>query len=148
MVGGAAVRCWWEVVLVGVLGLGACIPAQTPPQLAATPGPAFTVTADRFTNAAFSVARPPGWRVISPGAAAAPGVIFVAPDDRALIFLTTDPQATPPQPPSDSPLREARATVPLPGATVYASVAGPVADWAAFAPVWAEVVASVGPPGG
>ncbi len=127
-----------------LLVLAACVPARTPPQLDATPGPSFTVTAETYTNIAFTVARPPGWRVISSGADAPPGVIFVAPDDTALIQLTTGPlDDTPPRPETDLPLRTETTTIALADATLTAYFAGPGADWDTLQSAWDLVLVSV-----
>jgi len=136
-----------STLLVLMAVLTACVPARTPPQLDATPGPAFTVTDTRYTNSAFTVVRPPGWRVISPGADAPPSVIFVAPDDTALIQLTTGPaDAAPPEPETDLELRTESATVPLADTTVRAYLVGPDANWDALLREWETVLDTVGPP--
>ncbi|MBZ0278200.1 MAG: hypothetical protein K8I60_18785 [Anaerolineae bacterium] len=75
---------WLMVVLVSLI-LAACVPAQTPPQLAYTPGPAVIVTDRVYESAAFTVRYPSGWRVVT-GAADAPlSVVFVAPDEVSTI---------------------------------------------------------------
>ncbi len=123
--------------------LAACVPARTPPQLDATPGPVFTVTDNHYTNSAFTVTRPPGWRVISSGADAPPGVIFVAPDDTALIQVTTGPTDDTPQPETDLELRTETATVPLADTTVRAYLVGPADNWDALLREWETVLGSV-----
>lgn len=91
-----------------LLLISACTPAEVPPQLTQTAGPAFTVAEGIYRNDHWQAAYPDGWRVISAAASDRIGVIFVAPDDCTLILLS-EAESVPPQPPgcSDETVSEA-----------------------------------------
>ncbi len=65
-----------RLVALAGLALAACTPYQPPALLSATAGPAVQIADGRFTSEAFSLRVPPGWRVITPPAAAPPSVIL------------------------------------------------------------------------
>jgi len=115
-----------------LLMLAACVPATVPPQLNATPGAAVVVTDGRYDAGAFSALRPDGWRVVTSAADAPPSVIFVAPDDTALIMLTTGVIGEPPRPTAltDTPLRDRLERVTLvDGQTLTVYATAPAAEW-------------------
>ena len=71
-----------------IISLGACVPAQVPPQLAHTPGPAVVVAAGEVRLGRFTAWLPPGWQVITSAASDTPSVIILAPDEDALMMLS------------------------------------------------------------
>jgi hypothetical protein len=70
-----------------LLLLSACIPARTPVQLEYTPGPAVQVMDSTYDAGTFEVAYPDGWRVVTSAAGDPIRVIFVAPENDALIMV-------------------------------------------------------------
>jgi hypothetical protein len=72
-----------------LLLLAACVPAQQPDVLKATPGPAFVVTDQIYKNGVFRVHYPSNWQVVTGEASQPPSVIFVAPDEISTIQLQT-----------------------------------------------------------
>lgn len=125
--------------------LTSCIPAQTPPQLAYTPGAPSTITDERFTNSAFSLRYPSGWRVVTGAADAPPSVTFVAADEVTTITLQTNP---PQEPERDPAYRVESRTLSLEGVQVYVTARVPVQDWPRFQPIFERLLASVRPGGG
>ncbi len=133
-----------SVSLCYVFVLSACIPAQTPPQLAFTPGAPATITDELFTNSAFSVRYPSGWRVVTGAADAPPSVTFVAADEASTITLQTNP---PDEPQRDPAYRIESRALSLEGARVYVTARVPVQDWPRFQPIFERLLASVRPAG-
>ncbi|MFW5772079.1 MAG: hypothetical protein ACOCZH_02060 [Phototrophicaceae bacterium] len=145
------VRLFALVYIVMLLSAcGQIAPPQTPAQLDHTPGPPVTVTEHRVTTTAFTVTYPPGWEAISAAAFQQPGVIFVSPDEAAVIGVAVDPRdisTLEPPAPSDGLLRYDTLTVDLPdGTTVTALLSAPDARWLDFAPLFADLVESIHPP--
>ncbi len=68
-----------------------CVPADVPPQLAFTPGPAVIVDAARYQSTFLSVRVPQGWRIVTAPAEQPDFVIFVAPDNDALMQFSARP---------------------------------------------------------
>jgi len=126
---------------LALLMLGACVPASPPPQLGYTPGAPVTVTEQQVRNSAFTVTRPAGWRLITSAAGEPPTVIFVSPDDTALVMISAEAIEDPPRPqvPAEVPLREAREMV----GTIEVYAVGPQVGWAVARATLAEVVASL-----
>ena len=81
-------------------GCGTLVPAQVPPQLTHTPGPPVIVTDNEVRLTAFQARYPRGWQVITGPALGDPWVIFVNPDQTALIVLATNPADTEVSPPA------------------------------------------------
>jgi hypothetical protein len=123
----------------------ACIPAQTPPQLAFTPGAPASITDELFTNSAFSVRYPSGWRVVTGAADAPPSVTFVAADEVSTITLQTNP---PDEPERDPAYRIESRTLSLEGMQVYVMARVPVQDWPRFQSIFERLLASVRPGSG
>lgn len=81
-----------KALLLAVCIAGAaCVPADVPPQLEFTAGAPFVVDDDRYESAFFSVRVPQGWRIVSAPAEQPDFVIFVAPDDNALMQFSVRP---------------------------------------------------------
>jgi hypothetical protein len=76
--------------------MAACIPAQPPPNLDATPGAAAVITRDTYRSDLFSVRYPEGWRAITSPAGAPPSVTFAAPGNCPLIVVSSAPVEQPP----------------------------------------------------
>ena len=138
-------RYWVSGLL---LMLAACVPATPPPQLAFTPGAPVTVTGERVTNSVFSVARPGGWRVITSAADAPVSVIFVAPDDSALVMVARELPESPPQPQADADtsLQQDTRTVTLETGAVTVYAAAPAERWDQVEALMEQVADSVALP--
>lgn len=121
-------------------------PARTPPHLDYTPGPAVIVTEDTYHAGAFSVQYPRGWRVITPAAFSVPWVVFVTPDETALVALALVAQDTDVQPantPAESLRRLEQMLVLETGVQVHAALVAPHDSWMTYLPVFERMVASV-----
>lgn len=122
--------------------LAACVPAQTPPQLAYTPGPAVVVTDRVYESSAFTVHYPSGWRVVTGAADAPPSVVFVAPDEVSTIALQVGPL-------DNSILTEPGFSVEIRGIElangrlITAIAQAPEPAWESFLPVFEGVIATV-----
>ncbi|MEO0563209.1 MAG: hypothetical protein AAF125_13965, partial [Chloroflexota bacterium] len=121
------------LVLLSVFG---CVPAQTPPQLDPTAGPAAQVTDDTIRTAAFEVARPAGWRVITGAADQPPNVILVAPGDAALAFVSAESITNPPPLNDVGEVWTARATVETETGMVFLYFAAPEVERDQYTAVW------------
>ena len=134
-------------LLFAALVLAGCVQATTPPQLAYTPGVPVVIANGHYESAAFSVRVPDGWRVITPAADAPPSVIFVSPDDTALMLISSTPIGEPPRPnvENDVPLQTAVREVDVNGTTVYVFFAAPDVDgqWDTMQPLFEHVIASL-----
>lgn len=120
--------------------IAGCIPARTPPQLAFTPGAPAVITDETFTNSAFTVRYPTGWRVVTGAADAPPSVTFVAADEVSTVTLQVEPPA---EPERDPAVRVETRTLSLEGGQVYAIARVPVQDWQRFQPIFERLLASV-----
>lgn len=132
------------VSLCYACGLAGCVPARTPPLLNFTPGPPAVITDETFSNSAFSVRYPAGWRVVTGAADAPPSVIFVAPDEESTITLQVEP---PGEPERDPLFRLETRLLSLGDLRLYAVARVPVEEWAAFQPTFERLLASVRPGG-
>lgn len=127
--------------LLCVAALTACVPAAVPPQLDATPGPAVIV-ADRVEVAGlFSVQPPAGWRIITSAAGDPPSVLFIAPDDAALIGVGTAPDYTAPALPGAD--HSAARAVAVDGVQVQAALRAPADAPDVFIAAFERVIASL-----
>jgi len=127
---------------LGLVLLAACIPAETPPQLAYTPGPAVVVTDRVYESSVFTVRYPSGWRVVTGAADAPPSVVFVAPDEVSTITLQTGTleAATLAEPGFRAELRGIELAD---GTRITAIARAPETAWETFLPVFEAVVATV-----
>jgi hypothetical protein len=79
-------------LLLFVLILSACVPAQLPPQLAYTPGAAAVVDTGLVEMpSSYRIPRLDGWDVQLSAANAPESVILIAPDKQAIIIVSPDP---------------------------------------------------------
>lgn len=133
-----------------IISVAACIPAATvPPQLSATAAPPVTVTDDHYQSAIFSVMRPDGWRVITSPADVPVNVIFVAPDDRALIVVSSAALGENPPTPTlsdDDTLQTDTQTHTVNGQPLTVYLAGASSDWDGLTPILSRLVDSLAVP--
>jgi hypothetical protein len=80
-----------------LLLLCGCIPAKTPPQLKATAGAPVIVTERHIEFEEIEIEYPSEWRVITSAANDPRSFIFAAPEDKAVIVLSTIRQITLPE---------------------------------------------------
>jgi hypothetical protein len=127
----------WLIVLL----FSACAPAQTPPNLAATPGESVVVTRNRYQNDLFSVAYPTGWRVITSPAGSPPSVTFVAPGDCLLIEVSSTPLDQAPTAPAcgQPDIRTDQRMV----QSISIAGSAPAAEWDGFAAAFDQIAASL-----
>lgn len=122
----------------------ACIPTTTPPQLAASPGPAVRVMADEYDSGVFRVRYPAGWRVITSAAEQPASVIFAAPEADALILLGTHPQEAPSPAGYSGEIRSEQREILLHNdVAITAVLIAPPEDWQARLALFEEVLASL-----
>lgn len=113
-------RLFWAFIL---LLMAACVPAEQPAQLDATPGTAVILTENTYTSTAFETWYPPDWRVVSSAAFADPWVVFADAEDTALMIVAVNADDTQLQP--EMP-RQAEERVTLAdGSMVYALLLAP-----------------------
>ena len=131
----------WLIILL----FSACIPAETPPNLNATPAPGVVITRSTYQSDAFSLEYPTGWRVITSPAGAPPSVILVAPGDCALIQVSSAPLDAPPDSPScqEADIRTVARTVTLGDATIALAGSAPADGWDGFLSEVDRVAASL-----
>jgi hypothetical protein len=116
--------------LLTIAGCASVAPAQTPAQLDHTPGPVVILTNADYESSAFQVHFPQGWRVITSAASLPPAVIFVRPDDAALMMFSVEPADIPALPGTEvQPRTQVREVMLDHGLTLYAAIAAPAADW-------------------
>ena len=134
-------RLRYACVVACLTALAACVPATVPPQLDATPGPAVIV-ADRVEVAGlFSVQPPAGWRIVTGAAGDPPSVLFIAPDDAALIGIGTAPDYTAPALPGAD--HSAARAVDMDGVQVQVGLRAPDDAPDVFIAVFEQVIASL-----
>lgn len=75
--------------------LSACVPAETPPILHATPAPPIRVIDQRVITSAFSITYPFEWRAILSPAGEPPFVTAAAPDNCTAIIISIEPVEPP-----------------------------------------------------
>jgi hypothetical protein len=138
-----------------VMLLAACgpiVPARTPPQLAHTPGPAVIVTETEYRGELFQARYPPGWQVVTSAAFSDVWVIFISPDETAVIVLATDPEdaeITPPAAPER--IRRVEETIELGNGSghdpddfeVIAVLVAPQETWEAHHVAFQRVLATI-----
>jgi hypothetical protein len=136
-----------RVVMLIALSFAACIPAQTPPQLAHTPGAPVVVAGSRVETTAFAVDAPSGWRIITSPAALPPFLIFAAPDGCALITLAAEPIEPPPLTncPTDAaaPTQQTRRITFEDGTPVYATFSATPTNDDSMLPIFEAVIESL-----
>ncbi len=134
------------MLFVCLLALAACIPAKTPPQLAATAAPGIVVSGDRYDAGAFRLRFPSGWRAITSPAGAPLSAIFAAPDNCTLIAVSSAPLDAPqPSACADRAAtfrRDSRA-VTLGSTTVHLALIAPESGWASAQSAFDQVATSV-----
>lgn len=84
-------------LILFVLLLSGCIPAKVPPQLGATAGAPVVVTDRTLQFEGLEIEYPFSWRVITSAANNPRSFIFAAPEDKALIVLSTTEQIALPE---------------------------------------------------
>lgn len=127
-----------------LLLLSACIPARTPEQLAHTPGPAVQVMDSLYNAGVFEVRIPDGWRVVTSAAGDPIRVIFVAPEDDALIMVGEGLTEAPAPAGYTGELRSERREIELDdGAVIVAILNAPPENWDARLALFERVVGSI-----
>jgi hypothetical protein len=116
-----------------IIILSACGPAEVPPQFAMTPGMAVVIADERYQSDVFSVAIPEGWRVVTSEVQAPLTVTLVAPDDCALIVVSTvEITDVPRSPVCQGETRAELRTLALGDVTLWVGGSAPTAQWDEF----------------
>ncbi|MDX2137584.1 MAG: hypothetical protein SF123_05770 [Chloroflexota bacterium] len=122
----------------------ACVPAQVPPQLAQTPGASVVIADERYQSDVFSVAIPEGWRVVTSEVQAPLTVTLVAPDDCALIIISTAALEDMPRSPAcEGETRTDLRTLTLNGVRLWVGGSAAATGWLAFVRVYERSYASI-----
>ena len=136
-----ALRCLFAGWLI--LSLGACVPAQVPPQLAHTPGPGVIVAENSIETAAFTGWVPAGWKIVTSAASDQQSVILIAPDEDALIMLG-QAVTEPPRPAVDGEVITVQRSVTLADGMGVTAVLNTAAEQEArYLPLFEQVVESL-----
>lgn len=130
-------RFFWAFILL----MAACVPAEQPAQLDATPGAGVILTENTYTSTAFETWYPPDWRVVSSAAFADPWVVFADADDTALMIVAVNVDDTQLQP-EMSRQAEQRVTL-ADGSEVYALLLAPDET---YMPLYTRLVESLSVP--
>ena len=133
--------------LVLLLLLAACVPARTPPQLAATPGAAVVVSGGRYQTEAYSARYPDDWRAIASPAGEPPFVVFASPDNCTVILLALDERPAPEAAGCAADEWRETAEVVDGSPVVFAALGAPADRWDDALATFAEVTASIRPAG-
>ena len=130
--------------IILLLLLSACIPARTPEQLAHTPGPAVQVMDSTYDAGAFEVMIPDDWRVVTSAAESPISVLFVAPEDDALVMVGEGLTEAPAPAGYTGELRSERGEVALEDGTVIVAILNaPLENWDARLALFERVVESI-----
>lgn len=129
---------WTSTLLVA-----ACVPVAVPVQLSHTPGPPVIIYDLLYHSTAFTLRYPAGWRAITSAASDIPTVIFVAPDEDALIYVSAnsnnpDLPVLPGHPRGDSQVITLEN-----GQVVTVAISAQAATWEAALPLYEQVAASL-----
>jgi hypothetical protein len=127
-----------------LLCLFACVPAQVPPQLAQTPGASVVIANERYQSDVFSVAIPEGWRVVTSEAQAPLTVTLVAPDDCALIIISTAALDNVPRSLAcEGETRTELRTLALDSVQLWVGGSAAAAEWGTFVEIFASTYSSI-----
>ncbi|MCC6614640.1 MAG: hypothetical protein IT320_14260 [Anaerolineae bacterium] len=121
------------------------MPAETPAQLATTPGAPAVIDTDTYSTDVFSAPIPEGWRVITGSALFPQSVTLVAPGDCMLIVIGLEASADAPSAPNcaDQEARTWREVVTEDDTTVYLAGVAPAANGAEFEPLWTALTGGI-----
>lgn len=132
--------------MLSITGCAQIAPAQLPQRLADQSGnrlptlaAPFTITADTYQNEAFSVRYPQGWRVVSSASFAPPSVVFVSPDERQIILISTDDNPSLTYPFDDVDYDSIRRQQ----GDIWIIGIAPVAEWETFLRVYEATIAGL-----
>ncbi|MDX1991129.1 MAG: hypothetical protein SF029_01985 [bacterium] len=138
--------CLLSALICLLAGCGRLAPPATPAQLEQTAGAPVTLTGAEFSSTAFQLHYPSDWSVITGPASAPPWVVFVSPDESAMIAVSAEMLDSVPQPPQrEGPaLRtEERMIEMRDGRVVYAWLVAPEPAWAESFRLFEQVVGSL-----
>ena len=127
----------------GVWLLAGCVPMQTQaPTLRDEAG--FVIAGDVYRSALFDVKIPEGWRIVTSESNTPPSLMMVAPDDCALIQVSSTPlENAPISPTCEGAVRSEIETVQHGASTLYIGASAPAEAWAGFVTVLEGVRESV-----
>jgi hypothetical protein len=114
----------FAIILILATACGKLAPATVPAQLAQTPGPPVMISDGVYRSTAFEVAVPVDWEVVTSPAFSSPWVVFISPEEDAVIVVAVDEADTdvmPPQPAGQTQYRVEPVRLDN-GQTVYAAL--------------------------
>lgn len=136
-----------KIILFGLIlfitGCAQIAPAQLPERLAdqsdnrlPTLSAPFTITENTYQNEAFSVTYPDGWRVVSSASFAPPSAVFVSPDERQIILISTENSPSLNYPFDDVDYDEIQTQQ----GDIWIIGIAPVAEWDAFLRIYEAMI--------
>lgn len=144
-VGDKIILLGWMLMLF-ITGCAQIAPAQLPERLAQqtdnrlpTLSAPFIITESRYQNVAFSVNYPYGWRVVSSASFAPPSVVFVSPDERQIILISTESNPSLIYPWDDIDYDQIQRRQ----GDIWIIGIAPVADWAEFMRIYEATIAGL-----
>lgn len=122
------------IVLLLLTACAQIAPAQLPDRLQGqnnhlpTLSAPFIITNQHYTNSAFSVNYPQGWRVVSSASFAPPSAVFVSPDEKQIVLISTETEATLTYPFADIPHDQISQQV----GDIWVIGVAPIDEWESF----------------
>ncbi|GEM_PF-765443 len=129
-----------------VLLLTGCIPAQTPAILESTRGAGVTIADDVVMTRTFRVRVPSGWRTILSAADQRPSITTAAPENCAVIIITSTAQMTPALAANCGAAQFVSRAVLLSSGSIRVIGVSSRGGWEDFVPVFEQVTASIQAP--
>ena len=138
-----------SISLAILAACGQLAPAVVPAQLSQTPGPPITVSNGVYHSTGFEVKMPVGWQIISSPAYSQPWVVFLSPEEDAVIVVAQDETDTNVVPPIvDGGLETILSQVELRNSTViFAALATSQERASFYTPLYQLLQESITTPG-
>ncbi|MCL4255678.1 MAG: hypothetical protein KJ043_18115, partial [Anaerolineae bacterium] len=135
------------LLMLLITGCAQIAPAQLPERLAdqsnnqlPTLSAPFTITENTYQNEVFSVTYPEGWRVVSSASFAPPSAVFVSPDERQIILISTEDNPSLTYPFDDVEYDNIQTQQ----GDIWIIGIAPVAEWDAFLGIYEAMIAGLG----
>lgn len=135
----------WYGLLFALALLTGCVPARVPSHLDDTPGPPVQISESWFETTHFAGHYPAGWRTITSPAGEPPFLIFVAPDNCALIQVSAEIERAAPDPNGtcEGAFQRVDTQTVIGATTVYLSGIAPENVWTDFEAAFEQVQQSI-----
>ena len=130
--------------LVVFLLLAACAPAQVPPSLRFTPGPAVVIAGNTLLADTYSLRFPHDWRIVTGQADLPQTATFVSPDNCSIIQVSVSPiDPIVSRDCGDLEFQTTTQDIPLDTFTLTVAGSAPAEQWEAFLTQFERLIASV-----